>query len=215
MDREGGRETAVQTGLRRAVFLDRDGTLNEDLGYVHRKEDWRWLPGVVETLKRLHAAGWLLVVVSNQSGLARGMYAMDDLRALEDWLRADLAARGARIDAWYYCPHLPEITGPCACRKPEPGLLLRAAEDLHIDLAQSWMVGDRMRDVRAGLAAGCRCILLRPAGQNGAGDDPVPESVATAPHLAAAGVRILAPQLRAARRMLPGCGTGGSRPAGA
>lgn len=175
--------------MRPAVFLDRDGTLNADLGYVHRKEDWQWLPGVVETLRRLRAAGYCLVVVSNQSGIARGLFARKDLAALESWVNAQLAGRGAAIDAWYHCPHLPEITGPCPCRKPAPGLLLRAAADLGLDLARSWMVGDKMRDVQAGLAAGCRCVLLRAPDATDA--DPVPAGVDLAPHLAAAGVRIL------------------------
>ena len=151
----------MSTALRRAVFLDRDGTLNLDTGYVHRVEDWRWLPGVPEALARFKAAGWLLVVASNQSGIARGMFGPAELHALERWVDARLAPLGAAPDAWYSCPHLPEITGPCDCRKPAPGLLLRAARDLAIDLAASWMVGDRLRDAQAGLAAGCRAVLLR------------------------------------------------------
>ena len=185
--------------LRRAIFLDRDGTLNKDTGYVHRKEDWHWLPGVVEALKRFHAVGYALVVVSNQSGLARGMYDLAALHELEAWINADLEAKGAAIDAWYYCPHLPEITGPCSCRKPAPGLILRAAEEMGLDLARSWMVGDRVRDVEAGLAAGCRCVLLRPAQGGYAADAPVPPGVAVAPHLAAAEVLILGPELRRLR----------------
>ena len=185
--------------LRRAIFLDRDGTLNKDTGYVHRKEDWHWLPGVVEALKRFHAVGYALVVVSNQSGLARGMYDLAALHELEAWINADLEAKGAAIDAWYYCPHLPEITGPCSCRKPAPGLILRAAEEMGLDLARSWMVGDRVRDVEAGLAAGCRCVLLRPAPGGYEADSPVPPVVAVAPHLAAAEVLILGPELRRLR----------------
>ncbi len=190
--------------LRRAVFLDRDGTLNKDVGYVHRKEDWQWLPGVAEALKRLRAVGYVLVVVSNQSGIARGMYDRESLRLLEEWVNAELAAKNAAIDAWYYCPHLPEITGPCECRKPEPGLLLQAARDLDLDLANSWMIGDRVRDVQAGLAAGCQSILLHPEGSDNSDDDDVPDGVAVVPHLPAATVRILAPrmrQLRAARML--------------
>ena len=185
--------------LRRAIFLDRDGTLNKDTGYVHRKEDWHWLPGVVEALQRFHAVGYALVVVSNQSGLARGMYDLAALHELEAWINADLEAKGAAIDAWYYCPHLPEITGPCSCRKPAPGLILRAAEEMGLDLARSWMVGDRVRDVEAGLAAGCRCVLLRPAQGGYEADAPVPPGVAVAPHLAAAEVLILGPELRRLR----------------
>ena len=185
--------------LRRAIFLDQDGTLNKDTGYVHRKEDWHWLPGVVEALKRFHAVGYALVVVSNQSGLARGMYDLAALHELEAWINADLEAKGAAIDAWYYCPHLSEITGPCSCRKPAPGLILRAAEEMGLDLARSWMVGDRVRDVEAGLAAGCRCVLLRPAQGGYEADAPVPPGVAVAPHLAAAEVLILGPELRRLR----------------
>lgn len=147
----------------RAIFLDRDGTLNEDLGYVHRPEDWRWLPGVPEALASFRAAGWRLVVVSNQSGLARGYFSPGELARLERWVAAELAPLGAAPDAWYHCPHLPEITGPCACRKPLPGLILQACDDLDIDPRASWMLGDRLRDVAAGVAAGCRAGLLRPA----------------------------------------------------
>lgn len=206
----------IANAPRRAVFLDRDGTLNRDTGYVHSKEEWQWLPGVVETLKRLRAVGYLLVVVSNQSGLARGMYGMDDLRRLEAWINEDLAARGAGIDAWYYCPHLPEVTGPCSCRKPEPGLILQAAADLNIDLARSWVVGDRVRDVQAGLAAGCSCVLLRPPVGAYEADVPVPEGVPVAPHLPAAGVHILAPEMRTHRlELLPrNCGGRCPKPCG-
>ena len=155
------------------------------------------------------------MVVSNQSGLARGMFSEDDLHALEAWVNEDLAAHNAVIDAWYYCPHLPEVTGPCNCRKPEPGLILQAAADLNIDLARSWMIGDRVRDMEAGLAAGCSCVLLRPP--VGAYEDnvPVPEGVKVVPHLPAAGVHILAPEMRAHRlsRLPGGCGAhcGGKR----
>ncbi len=145
---------------RRAVFLDRDGTLNRDDGYVHDAAHWHWLPGVIGAMARLKANGWLLVVVSNQSGIARGYFDPKALKRLEQWVDEELLPAGATPDAWYDCPHLPEITGPCECRKPKPGLLLQAAQDLGIDLAGSWMVGDRLRDVQAGLAAGCRTVLL-------------------------------------------------------
>lgn len=146
---------------RRAMFLDRDGTLNRDFGYIHRQEDWQWLPGVPEALARFAAAGMLLVVVSNQSGVARGMFSRSDLLALERHAGRQLAAYGVRVAGWYYCPHLPEISGACACRKPAPGLLRKAACDLDIDLSGSWMLGDRLRDVRAGLNAGCHSALVR------------------------------------------------------
>lgn len=144
----------------RAVFLDRDGTLNADLDYVHKKEDWHWLPHVVEGLAKLRAADFALVVVSNQSGIARGMFDAAAVDALHLWVNAQLAPYKAAIDAFYFCPHLPKITGPCSCRKPLPGLLLQAAREMDIDLASSWMVGDRVRDAQAGLAAGCRAIVI-------------------------------------------------------
>lgn len=146
---------------RRAIFLDRDGTLNDDAGYVHRWEDWRWLPGALEALARFKAAGWFLAVVSNQSGIARGLFDERDLHALHARINAQLRPLGAAIDAWYHCPHLPEISGPCVCRKPAPGLLLQAAREWGIDPSASWMIGDRLRDAQAGRAAGCRSILLR------------------------------------------------------
>lgn len=145
---------------RRAVFLDRDGTLNQDPGYTFRPEDWLWLPKAVEGISAFNRVGWLVIVVSNQSGIARGFYTRADLELLEAFVNADLAARGARVDGWRYCPHLPEITGPCSCRKPKPGLLLGAASEWDIELASSWMLGDRLTDVEAGLAAGTRAGLI-------------------------------------------------------
>lgn len=151
---------AVAKKPRKAIFLDRDGTLNADLGYVYRKEDWHWLPGVLEALAEFRRHDWALIVVTNQSGIARGYYSEADLASLQCWLNEDLSARGLRIDAWYHCPHLPEITGPCSCRKPAPGLLLKAASDLSLDLGESWMLGDSRRDLEAGLAAGCHTGLI-------------------------------------------------------
>lgn len=144
--------------LSRAVFLDRDGTLNYDAGYTHRIAEWRWLPGALEALRLLHDAGWLLIVASNQSGIGRGYYTLAQLKELEAWLDAQVAAAGAPITAWRYCPHLPDAG--CACRKPMPGMILSAAKDLHIDLGASWMLGDKASDVAAGLAAGCQAGLI-------------------------------------------------------
>lgn len=146
------------SAMRRAIFLDRDGTLNLDRGYVHKKEEWEWLPGALEGLRLFKEAGWLLVVCSNQSGIGRGYYGMRDLSRLEDWVNQELQKNGCPIEAWYYCPHLPDVE--CDCRKPKPGLILRAARDLDIDPGASWMIGDRLRDVEAGIRAGCRAGIL-------------------------------------------------------
>ncbi len=144
--------------LKRAIFLDRDGTLNQDAGYTHRISDWVWLPNAIEGLKKFQDAGWLLVVASNQSGIGRGLYNWQTLKELESWLDRQLALAGVKISGWYYCPHLP--ADRCACRKPEPGLLLEAAGELGIDLENSWMLGDRQGDIEAGMAAGCSCGLI-------------------------------------------------------
>lgn len=154
--------TAPQRG-RPAVFLDRDGTLNEDTGYVGRAENVRWLPGVPRALAALRRAGRLLVVATNQSGIARGYYDAAAVNALHVWMNEQLRPLGAHIDAFYFCPHHPDIDGPCGCRKPAPGMLLRAAAELGIDLDQSWMIGDKMSDAAAGRAAGCRPVLLTTA----------------------------------------------------
>ncbi len=149
-----------------AVFLDRDGTINVDTGYVSSPGDVRLLPGAGEAVARLNRAGRRVIVVSNQSGLARGMFDERTLEKIHDRLRELLAAEGARLDAIYVCPHLAEGAAAarygidCDCRKPADGLLRRAAEQWGVDLAASWMVGDSERDVEAGRRAGCRTIRL-------------------------------------------------------
>lgn len=157
---------------RAAVFLDRDGTIIEDPGYLSDPELVRPLPGAAEALGRLNAAGRLVVVVTNQSGIARGLLSEDQYRATERRLDELLAAAGARIDAHYFCPHHPEVTGPCDCRKPGTLLYRRAAERLRIDLPASWWVGDRLRDIRPAESLGGRGILVL----TGAGAEESPKA---------------------------------------
>jgi D-glycero-D-manno-heptose 1,7-bisphosphate phosphatase len=151
----------------RAVFLDRDGVINVDHGYVHKVEHFRFVPGSDVALARLQAAGWRLVVVTNQSGLARGLYSIDDYERFTAHLRQQLAAAGVRLDAVLHCPHLPDAAIDayrlaCDCRKPGPGMLLQAARELSLDLAASVIVGDRLSDVLAGRAAGVgHSVLVR------------------------------------------------------
>jgi len=142
----------------RAVFLDRDGTLNVNTGYVGDPNDVRLVPGTAQGVRMLSDAGFATIVVSNQSGIARGYFSASDADAVDMRVRELLAAAGASITAMYRCPHMPD--GECDCRKPKPGMLLRAAADLHIDLAESWIVGDRLLDVQAGRAAGCRSVIV-------------------------------------------------------
>ncbi|MDR1535377.1 MAG: D-glycero-beta-D-manno-heptose 1,7-bisphosphate 7-phosphatase [Planctomycetota bacterium] len=145
-----------------AVFLDRDGVLNVEKGYLHRWEDWEWIPGAPPALAELSRAGFKLVVATNQAGVAKGYYGEDAVRRLHDRVNRDLRERtGTLIDAFYHCPHHPDFGPPCACRKPRPGLLLRAAEELGLDLPASWMVGDKLSDLEAGRAASCRPLLVR------------------------------------------------------
>lgn len=152
----------------RAVFLDKDGTLVRDVPFNDDPLKVELMPGVVEGLHRLAEAGFLLVVVTNQSGLARGLMTERGLRQTLARTVQLLAVAGIDLDGVYMCPHHPEGVVPplrraCDCRKPQPGLLLRAAEDLDIDLGRSWLIGDILDDIEAGNRAGCRSVLLRGA----------------------------------------------------
>lgn len=150
-------QQALPAHFRRpAVFLDRDGVINEDTGYVHRPEQFRWLPEAIPTIKQLNDLGFLVIVITNQAGIARGLYCAADVNRLHNWLNDELRQRGAHIDAFYFCPHHPEFTGPCTCRKPEPGLILQAARDWNIDLERSIGYGDKPTDSQAWLKAGVR-----------------------------------------------------------
>lgn len=152
---------------RKAAFIDRDGVLNEERAFVHRIEDFALVPGAIEALRMLKAAGYLLVVVTNQSGIARGLYSEADYLALTRQVRERLEAAGISLDAVEYCPHLPDAPVAryrleCDCRKPKPGMLQRAIRSLDIDPAASFLVGDRLSDVQAGRAGGIgRCFLVR------------------------------------------------------
>jgi histidinol-phosphate phosphatase family protein len=137
----------------RFVFLDRDGTLVEDPGYVHRLEDFRLLPGTAKALLRLREAGFRLVIVTNQSGIGRGLFREADFQRFQQRLLDELAAAGVTIEATYFCPHAPDAG--CDCRKPAAGLLERARRELGADLAHSWVIGDAARDVEMARRAGC------------------------------------------------------------
>jgi len=145
---------------RRAVFLDRDGTIVDDPGYLHKPEQVKLLPGAAEAIRRLNHAGYLVVVVTNQSGIARGLYTVADYRAVEQRLGELLATQGARIDGSYFCPHHPQAPEPCACRKPRTKLFLDAQAALAIDFTRSWWVGDRLSDVQPARTLGGKAILV-------------------------------------------------------
>jgi histidinol-phosphate phosphatase family protein len=145
---------------RRAVFLDRDGTLIEDVHYLNDPARVTLVRGAAEAVRALRERGWATVVVTNQSGIARGLVTPAQFDAVTARLDALLAERGATLDATYHCPHLPELTGPCACRKPGPAMYERAARELGLDLAGSLYVGDRWRDVAPALLFGGRGVLV-------------------------------------------------------
>jgi D-glycero-D-manno-heptose 1,7-bisphosphate phosphatase len=149
------------SATRQAVFLDRDGTIIEDPGYLGDPRLMRLLPGAASAIHRLNAAGLLALVVTNQSGIARGLLSLEDYQKTERRLDQLLAAEGARIDAHYFCPHHPDLSGACECRKPGTLLYRQAAERFAIDLAQSWWVGDRLRDILPAQPFGGRGVLVR------------------------------------------------------
>lgn len=151
--------------MRQAVFLDRDGTINEDVGYISQPEDVAMIPRAAEAIKRLNQAGLAVIVVTNQSGLARGYFGEGEMHAVQAEVERRLAEHGAHLDGFYFCPHLPEgdveyLAIECDCRKPSSGMLIKAAQEHGVDLAGSFMVGDRLSDVACGKAVGARSIMV-------------------------------------------------------
>lgn len=159
-------ETPPASPLRPALFLDRDGVLNEDPGYVYRWEDFHWIPGAREVVATFNRAGWLVIVVTNQSGVGRGYYTEADVHALHARMAEDLAATGGRIDAFYYAPHHPDAKLDAyrhpdpPDRKPNPGMILRALREWPIDKDRSLLIGDKPSDLEAALRAGIRGVLF-------------------------------------------------------
>ena len=144
--------------MTKAVFLDRDGVINIDKAYVSKIEDFEFCEGVFEALKHFQNLGYLLIVVTNQSGIGRGYYSEENFQILSDWMQKELLHVKIKIDAIYHCPHAPEVN--CACRKPKSGMFLKAIEDFDIDVANSWMIGDKETDMEAAIVAGIPNTIL-------------------------------------------------------
>ncbi|MFY1027437.1 D-glycero-beta-D-manno-heptose-1,7-bisphosphate 7-phosphatase [Actinobacillus seminis] len=155
--------------MNKAIFLDRDGTLNIDYGYVHEIDQFHFIEGSIEALQQLKQMGYLLVLVSNQSGIARGYFSEQQFLQLTEWMDWSLADRGVDLDGIYYCPHHPDGIGEfkqdCNCRKPKAGMLSQAIKELKIDPARSIMIGDKMEDMMAGKSAGIKMNILVRSGK--------------------------------------------------
>lgn len=151
--------------MNKAVFLDRDGTINVEKHYLHRIEDFEFLPGVIEGLKLLQEDGFMLIIVTNQSGIGRGYYTEEDFHSLNRWMLDTLKAQGITITHVYYCPHLPDATveayrKECTCRKPQVGMYMQAVQDYGISLENSFVIGDKIRDCAICKSTLCQGYLI-------------------------------------------------------
>lgn len=153
----------------KAIFLDRDGTINKYVGFLRSTDEFELLPGVVEAIKKINASSYLAIVVTNQPVIARGEVTVEELLEIHNKMETLLGMEGAYLDGLYYCPHhphkgfegeIPELKCECDCRKPKPGMLIQAVKDFNIDLEKSWMVGDSISDVEAGMNAGCKTVYI-------------------------------------------------------
>lgn len=172
--RSGQVEARNLTCPQKAVFLDRDGTINRYVGFLREASSFELLEGAAQAIREMNRLGYLAIVVTNQPVIARGEVSCRELRVIHNKMETLLGMEGAYLDAIYYCPHhphggyegeIPQLKRECSCRKPKPGLLLKAADEFHIDLKQSWMVGDSQSDILAGKAAGCRTALIGGEGE--------------------------------------------------
>ena len=150
----------------KAIFLDRDGTINVDKGYVYKPEDMEFIDGAPEAIRHMNELGYKVIVISNQSGIARGFYTSEDVLRLHQYMDTELAKYGARVDAYYFCPHHPDYGPPCECRKPKTGLVERAIMDFDIDAGKSWMVGDKASDAECAKNAAMRAALVQTGNMN-------------------------------------------------
>jgi histidinol-phosphate phosphatase family protein len=178
--------------MSRFVFIDRDGTLVRDLGYTHRIEDYELLPGVAAGLRRLLDAGYRLAVITNQSGIGRGYYSVEQYAGFQAHLTSDLARQGVAIEASYFCPHQPEAD--CPCRKPRPALLHRAERELGADLARSWVIGDSAIDVELAERGGCRGAVRVLTGRDAPSGETAPAACCAASFEEAAEIVLRADQ---------------------
>jgi D-glycero-D-manno-heptose 1,7-bisphosphate phosphatase len=140
--------------MNKALFIDRDGVINVDRVHVSRVEDFKFTEGIFDLCRRYTESGYLILVITNQAGIAKGLYSEDDFLHLTIWMKDQFLDRGILISEVYYCPHHPEVTGPCECRKPNPGMILRAIKEFDLDITECILIGDHESDLEAGRRAG-------------------------------------------------------------
>ncbi|MFX0082901.1 MAG: D-glycero-beta-D-manno-heptose 1,7-bisphosphate 7-phosphatase [Candidatus Hodarchaeota archaeon] len=148
------------TNKNRAIFLDRDGVINREVNYLSDPDLFEFIPGSIEALKILKQKGFLLIVITNQAGIARGYFSEETLNQIHDKMNRILYENNIILDDLFYCPHHPDFTGACNCRKPNPGMMLKAKKKYNIDLQASFMVGDTLIDIETGKLANCKTILV-------------------------------------------------------
>ena len=146
--------------MNKAAFFDRDGTINIEKNYLYKVDDFEFIKGIPELIKKYNDEGYVVIVVTNQAGIARGYYTEEDMNILHRYINEQLAKIGAHIDAFYFCPHHPDITGECNCRKPKTGMLEKAIQEWNIDVNQSILYGDKPWDIEAGEKCGIRSIYV-------------------------------------------------------
>ena len=144
----------------KAIFLDRDGVINEEISYLSNPDDFKFIEGSIEALKLLKKLGYLLIIITNQAGIARGYFTENTLKSIHNKMIQILNQNNVELDGIFFCPHHPNFTGPCDCRKPNPGMILQAKDKYNINLRESFMVGDTLNDIKTGLAAACQTVLV-------------------------------------------------------
>lgn len=146
--------------MNKALFLDRDGVVNKEKDYLYKIEDFEFIDGVFETCRYFQDKGYLIIIITNQAGIARGKYTEDDYQLLTNWMISEFEKENIKVSKVYHCPHHPDFSGECECRKPNPGMLLQAQKDFDLDLSQSILVGDKNSDIEAGIKAGIKMNYL-------------------------------------------------------
>ncbi|MFX1498809.1 MAG: D-glycero-beta-D-manno-heptose 1,7-bisphosphate 7-phosphatase [Promethearchaeota archaeon] len=150
----------MMININKAIFLDRDGVINEEVNHLSDPENFQFIEGSIEALKILKSLGYLLIIISNQAGIAKGYFSEATLKEIHNKMNRILNENNITLDDIFYCPHHPDFTGPCNCRKPNPGMILKAKDKYNIDLRESFMVGDTLNDIETGLGAKCQTVLV-------------------------------------------------------